>query len=128
MFEWPPNVPPIEMLPVQCGVWVDCKAMEFVAAGRCTVKELRLSQTIRNLICDDLKVLVVVIRPGVTELKKTGFVYLLDLFGGRVDKKCCDLVCVKRLWMIGLMLVLLMLFSSMVSMEVDLILGFRYGI
>ena len=29
-----------------------------------------------------------------TGLKKTGFVHLLDLFGGRMEKEWCDLVCV----------------------------------
>ena len=41
-----------------------------------------LDQTIRNLICGDLEILLVVIRLAVTGLKKTGFMYLLDLFVG----------------------------------------------
>ena len=44
--------------------------MEFVAAGWCIMKWLRLDQTIRNLICSDLEILLVVIRLGVNELKK----------------------------------------------------------
>ena len=30
----------------ECGVWVDCKCMEFVAAGWCTKKRLRFDQTV----------------------------------------------------------------------------------
>ena len=33
----------------ECEVWVDCKYMEFVAAGCCTRKWLRFDQTIRNV-------------------------------------------------------------------------------
>ena len=55
--------------------------MEFVVA----VKWLRLDQTIRNLICEDIGMPLVVIRQGVTGLKKTGFVYLLHLPGGREE-------------------------------------------
>ena len=43
------------------GVVVDCKRMEFVAAGWCTRKLLRLYQNIRNLITDELGMLLVVI-------------------------------------------------------------------
>ena len=57
--------------------------MEFVAAGWCTRKWLRLYETIRNLTSGDLGILLVVIRLGVTGLKKTRVVYLLDLFEGR---------------------------------------------
>ena len=39
------NMPPIEGA-VDVGVWVDCKCMESVAADWCTVKWLRLDQTI----------------------------------------------------------------------------------
>ena len=60
--------------------------MEFVPAGWCTRKQLRLDQAVRNLTCGDLEILLVVIRLGVTELRKIGFVYLLDLFGGREEK------------------------------------------
>ena len=38
---------------------------------------VRLHQIIRNLIFGDVEILLVVIRLGVTRLKKTGFVYLL---------------------------------------------------
>ena len=41
------------------------------------------NQTIRNLTCGDLEFLLVVIRLVVTGLKRTGLVYLLDLFGER---------------------------------------------
>ena len=35
-----------------------------------------------------------VIRLRVSGLKKTRFLYLLDLFGGKEEKEWCDLVCV----------------------------------
>ena len=60
--------------------WVDCKCIEFVAAGCCTRKWLRFNQTIRNLASGDLGILLVVSRLGVTRLKKNRVVYLLDLF------------------------------------------------
>ena len=50
----------------KCEVSVDCKCMEFVATGCCTGKKLRLDQT-----------------TSTSGLKKTRFVYLLDLLGGR---------------------------------------------
>ena len=58
----------------KCEVSVDCKCMEFVAACCCTGKKLRSDQTTS---------LLEVIRLEVTRLKKTRFVYLLDLLGGR---------------------------------------------
>ena len=58
---------------------------------------MRLDQTIRNLICGYLEIALVVIRLGVTGLKKTWLVYLLDLFGEREEEGLCDIVCVKRL-------------------------------
>ena len=63
----------------------------------CIRKWLRLYQTIRNPSSSDLEILVVVIRLGVTRLKKTRVVYLPDLFEGRGEKGQCDLVCVERL-------------------------------
>ena len=66
--------------------------MQFVAAGWCTRKWLRLYQTIRNLIFGDLGILLVVIRLGVARSKKTRVVYLLDLFEGRGEKGQYDLV------------------------------------
>ena len=57
-----------------------------------------------------------VIRLGVTGLKKTELGYLLDLFGGMGEEGWCDLVYVKSLSMIRLMVVLLMPLSCMVSM------------
>ena len=44
---------------------------------------LRLNQTMRTLTGGDLEIPLVVIQLGVTSLKKTRLVYLLDLFGGR---------------------------------------------
>ena len=60
--------------------------MEFVAAGSCARKWLRLYQTMRNLTSGDLGILLVVIQLGVTGLKKTKVVYLFDLFEGRGEK------------------------------------------
>ena len=56
-----------------------------------------------------------VIRLGVTVLKKFRLVYLLDLFEGREERGQCDLVCVECLWIIGLMVVMLMSYSRVVS-------------
>ena len=61
----------------------------------------------RNLTSGDLGILLVVIQLGVTRLKKTKVVYLLDLLDGRGEKGQCDLVCLERRKMIGLMVVLL---------------------
>ena len=66
--------------------------MEFLTGGWSTVKYLKYDQTIRNFTCGDFKISFVVIRLGVTGLKKTWFVYLLDLFVGRENKGWCDLV------------------------------------
>ena len=88
--------------------------MEFVAAGWCTRKWLRLYQIIRNLTSGDLGILLVVIRLGATVLKKTRIVYLLDLFEGRGEKEQCDLVCVECLSMIGLIVIMLS-YSRVVS-------------
>ena len=41
----------------------------------------------RNLICGDLEILLVVIRLGVYGLKKTEMLYLLDLFLGKGAEK-----------------------------------------
>ena len=51
----------------------------------------------RNLTSGDLLILLVVIQLGVTLLKKTRFVYLLDLLEGRGEKGQCDSVCLKCL-------------------------------
>ena len=56
-----------------------------------------------------------VIRLGVTVLKKIRLVYLLDLFEGREERGQCDFVCVECLWIIGLMVVMLMSYSRVVS-------------
>ena len=69
---------------------------------------------------------------GSTGLKKIWLLYLLDLFEGRGEKGQCDLVCVEHLWMIGLMVVMLMAYSRVVSVVlvlsgVGLVLRSRYG-
>ena len=68
----------------ECGVWVECKCMEFVATGSCTRKWLRFDQTIRDLTFGDLRISLVVSRLGV--LKKIRVVYLLDLFQRREER------------------------------------------
>ena len=55
---------------------MECKCIEFVAAGWCTGKMLRLYQTIRNLTFGDMGIPLVVIRLGVTRLKKIRIMYL----------------------------------------------------
>ena len=55
------------------------------------------SNNIRNLICEDLKIPLLVIRLEVTGLKKTRLVYVLDLFKGSGEERWCDLVCEKSL-------------------------------
>ena len=65
-------------------MWVDCKCMEFIAVGWCTLKGSWFHQTIRNLTSGDLGIPLVMIRLGVTGLKNTRIVYLLDLFEGRI--------------------------------------------
>ena len=68
----------------ECGVWVECKCMEFVDTGSCTRKWLRFDQTIRDLTFGDLRISLVVSRLGV--LKKIRVVYLLDLFQRREER------------------------------------------
>ena len=70
---------------------------------------------------------------GSTRLKKIRLVYLLDLFEGRREKGQCDLVCVERLWMIGLIVVMLIPYSQMLSVVLVLlgagpVLRSRYGV
>ena len=60
--------------------------MQFVATGCCPRKWLRFNQTMRNLTSGDLGILVTVSRLGVTRLKKTRVVYLLDVFEGRGER------------------------------------------
>ena len=67
----------------------------------------------RNLTSGDLGILLVVIQLGVTGLKKTKVVHLLDLFEGRREMGEFDLVCLERLEMIGLMVFLF--YSRVVS-------------
>ena len=50
-------------------------------------KAVRLDQNVRNITCGEL----------VTGSKKTGFLYLLELFGERKEKGWCDLLCVEHL-------------------------------
>ena len=54
-------------------------------------------------------------------MKKIRLLYLLDLFEGKGEKGQCDLVCVERLWMIGLMVVMLMSYSRVVSVVLVLL-------
>ena len=72
-------------------------------------------QTVKNLTSDDLEIPLMVVQPRVTGLKKTRLVHLSDLFEGRGEKGQCDLVRVDCLKMIGLMLIMLMSFSRVVS-------------
>ena len=58
---------------------------------------MSLYQTMRNLTSGDLGILLVVIQQGVTRLKRTKVVYLLDLFEGRGEKGQFNLVCFERL-------------------------------
>ena len=55
---------------------------------------MRLHQTIINVILGDVEVSLVVIQPGITRLKKTGFVYLLVVVCRKGGEGVCDLVCV----------------------------------
>ena len=107
--------------------------MEFMAAGCCTRKWLRFDQSIKNLISGDLGIPLVVSRRGVTGLKKTRVVYLLDLLEGKGENEQCDLVHAKCLQMIRLMVVMLTSYSRVVSVvlvlwEVATILRNEYGI
>ena len=67
MFDWTPNVPPIGGA-VNVRVGIDCKCIECVAAGWYAAKQLRVDQTIRNVTCGNLEILLVVIGQGVTAL------------------------------------------------------------
>ena len=71
--------------------------MEFVAAGWCTRKWLKLNQTIRNLTSGYLGISLLVIGLGVTRLKKTRVEYLLGLFAGRWEKEQRDILRVECL-------------------------------
>ena len=77
-----------------------------------------------NLVCGD--------STGSTRLKKIRLVYPPDLFEGTEEKVQCDLVCVERFWMIGLMMVMLMFYSRVVNVVLvlsgaGLVLRRRYG-
>ena len=59
--------------------------------------------------------------------------YFLDLFEGGEEKGKCALVCLEHLWMIGLMVVMLISYSHMVSVVLVLsrvgpVLRSRYGL
>ena len=56
-----------------------------------------LDQTIRNLISGDLEIPLMVMQLGVTGLKMTRLVCLLDLSVERDEEGWLDLVCVKHL-------------------------------
>ena len=80
-----------------------------------------------------MEIPIVGIRLEVTRLKKNRLVYILDLFEERGEEGQCDLVCVKHLWMIGLMVVMLMSYSRALSVVlvlwgVGLVLRNGYGI
>ena len=49
-----------------------------------------------NLTSGDLGIPLLVIQLGLTGLKKTRALYLLDLFETRGEKGKCDLVCLER--------------------------------
>ena len=68
---------------------MDCKCIELVTTGRRT--------GIKNITYGDLEISLVMIQLGVTRLKKTKFMYLLDLFGEMGEKGWHDLVCVECL-------------------------------
>ena len=69
----------------------DSTWLEFVAAGWCIGK---ISS--RDLACDGLEIPLVVIRLGVSGLKKTRVICLLDLLG-ELEKGWRDLLCVEHL-------------------------------
>ena len=73
MFGRTRNVPPIDCA-VNVGFGICSRRLVYHE-----VTEAR-SNNIRNLICEDLKIPLLVIRLEVTGLKKTRLVYLLDLF------------------------------------------------
>ena len=56
-----------------------------------------------------------VIRLGGTGLKKTRVVYLVDMFEGRGEKGQCALVRVEPLQMIGLLVIMLVSYSRVLS-------------
>ena len=78
--------------------------MHGTRSRRLVCKEVvAASSNYRNLTSGDLGIPLAVSRLGVTRLKKTRVVCLSDLFEGRGEKGQCDLVCVERPSMIGLM-------------------------
>ena len=73
MFGRTRNVPPIDCA-VNVGFRICSRRLVYHE-----VTEAR-SNNIRNLICEDLKIPLLVVRLEVTGLRKTRLVYLLDLF------------------------------------------------
>ena len=64
------------------------------------VEALKLQ--LKKLTSGDMRISLVVMRLGVSGLKKFMLVYTQDLFEERGEKGRCDLVCVECLWvMIG---------------------------
>ena len=66
-------------------------------------------------------------------MKKIRLVYFLDLFEGGGEKEQCTLMCLERLWMIGLIVVVLTSYSHVVSvvlvlLRVGPVLRSRYGV
>ena len=91
---------------------------------------MRFDQVIRNLARCDLEISLVVIRLGVTRLKKTRFVNLLDLFGGTEGKGGCDLVWGASLddWVNGGFVDVFFLHGMVLDLwEVNVSLGDEYG-
>ena len=82
---------------------------------------MRFDQTIRNITSGDLGIPFLLIRPVVPGLKKTRFAHLPDMFELRGEQGQCDLVCEECLWMIGLMVVMLMSYSRVVSVLLSLL-------
>ena len=99
----------------KCRVWVEFRCIEFVATGWGTGKWSKIYQTITNLTSGDMGISLLVIQLGVTGLKKIRLIYLLGLFQGRGEKGQGNLVCVEHHWVIGLMVVMLMSYSHVVS-------------
>ena len=69
---------------------------------------------------------------GSPAFKKSRLMYFLDLFERFGEKEQCALVCLERLWMIGLTVVMLISYSHVVSVvlvfsRVGPVLRSRYG-
>ena len=66
MFDWTLNAPSIEGA-VNVG-WRQTASAWNLVPHSCTVKHLRVDQTVRNFTCGDLEIPLVVIGQGVTGL------------------------------------------------------------